>query len=76
MKQGNDDQSDSTRFKKRRSFANVSTTKQKKSIKIKNSILVKEWVQFSDEEDLLTALVDLKTKINFINQTYVIQWKL
>ena len=76
MKQGNDDQSDSTRFKKRRSFADASTTKQKKLIKIKNSILIKKWIQFSNEEDLLTALVDSEIKINLVNQIYVIQWEL
>ena len=36
MKQDNCDQSDSIRFKKRRSFADVLTTKQKRSIKTKN----------------------------------------
>ena len=76
MKQGNDDQNDSTRFKKRRSFADVSTAKQKKLIKIKDSILVKEWIQFPNEKDLLTTFVDSETKINFVNQTYVIQWEL
>ena len=76
MKQGNDDQNDSIRFKKRRSFADISTAEQKRSIKIKDSILVKRWVQFSNEEDLLTALVDSETKINLVNQVYVVQWEL
>ena len=73
MKQGNDDQNDSIRFKKRRSFADVSTTKQKKSIKTKDSILIKKWIQFPNEKDLLTAFVDSETKINFIHQIYMIQ---
>ena len=42
MKQGNCNQNNSIRFKKRRSFADISTTKQKRSIKIKNSILIKK----------------------------------
>ena len=42
MKQGNDDQNGSTRFKKRRDFADISTAKQKKSIKVKDSILIKK----------------------------------
>ena len=67
MEQGNDDQSDNIRFKKRQSFADVSTTEQKRLIKAKNSILVKGWIQFSNEEDLLTAFVDSEIKINFVN---------
>ena len=76
MKQDNDDQSDNIRFKKRRSFAGASTAKQKKLIKAKDSMLIKGWIQFSNEENLLTTLVDLKAKINLVNQIYVIQWKL
>ena len=45
----------------------------KKSIKIKNSILIKKWVQFRNEKDLLTTFIDSKTKINFVNQIYMIQ---
>ena len=73
MKQDNDDQNDNIRFKKRRSFADVLTAKQKKLIKTRNSILIKRWIQFPNEEDLLTALVDSKTKINLVNQIYMIQ---
>ena len=76
MKQDNCNQNDNIWFKNQRSFADISTTKQKKSIKIKNLILVKEWVQFSNEENLLTVFVDSKTKINLVNQIYIIQWKL
>ena len=39
-------------------------------------ILIKRWIQFSNEEDLLTIFVDSETKINLVNQIYVIQWKL
>ena len=76
MKQDNCDQNNNIQFKKWRNFANASTTKQKRSIKAKDLILIKEWVQFSNEKNLLTTLVDLKIKINLINQIYVIQWKL
>ena len=41
IKQDNCSQNDNIRFKKRRSFASVLTTKQKNLIKIKNTILVK-----------------------------------
>ena len=58
------------------SFTNVLTTKQKRLIKTKNSILIKKWVQFSNEENLLTAFIDSKIKINVINQIYVIHWEL
>ena len=76
MKQGNNDQSGNTRFKKRRSFAGASTAEQKRSIEIKDPILVKGWIQFPNEEGLLTALVDSGAKINLVNQTYVVQWEL
>ena len=72
MKQGNFKSNDNIQFKKRRSFANISMTKPKRSIKAKNSILIKKWVQFSNEKDLLTTFVNLKIKINFINWIYII----
>ena len=37
--------------------------KQKRSIKIKNLILIKKWIQFSSEENLLTTLVNLKINL-------------
>ena len=49
---------------------------QKRSIKIKNSILVKKWVKFQNEANQLTVFIDFEAKINLINQVYVMQWKL
>ena len=59
--------------KKKQRFVSVSKTKSKKSIKVKNLILVKKWVKFQSEESLLTTFVDFETKINFNNQAYAVQ---
>ena len=67
MKQDNCNLNDNILFKKRLNFIGVSTTKQKRSIKTKNSILIKKLVQFSNEKSSLIAFIDLETKINFIN---------
>ena len=72
MKQDNYDQNDSIRFKKRGTFANVSIIKQKKLIKAKDLISIKEWIQFSNEKGLLMTLVDSEIKINSIYQVYEI----
>ena len=50
-------------------------TKKNKLIKTKNTIINK-WVQFSNEENLLTTFNNSKIKISFIIQVYVIQWEL
>ena len=53
----------------------VSQTFQRRNKKInqnKNSILIKELIQFLNEKDLLITFIDSEIEINFINQTYII----
>ena len=61
---------------KKSSFANVSQAKQKKSIKIRNFIVIQNWIKFLKNERLVRAFVNFEIKINFINQVFVIQWKM
>ena len=63
-------------FKKRKNFVNVSQTKQKKSIKTRNSIVAKNLINISNNNQFIHELLNLKTKINFIKQSYVIQHEL
>ena len=62
--------------KKKTSFVNVSQAKQKKSIKTRDFIITIDWVNFLNDIRLLFELIDSKTKINFINQIYITQWKI
>ena len=72
MKQKNCSSNNNIQFKKQWSFINISTAEQKKLIKIKNWILIKELIHFSNKKDRLIIFIDLKTKINIINSVYVI----
>ena len=64
------------KIKKKANFVNVSQTKQKKSIKTRDSIMTIDWVNFLSDIRLLFELVDSKAKINLINQVYITQWKI
>jgi len=61
---------------KRSSFVDASQAKQKRQIKIVNSILVKGWTRFFNNERQVIDLIDLRAKINLINYVYVVQWEL
>ena len=63
-------------FKKLENFANVSQTKQKKLIKTRDLIVAKNWINFSNINQFIRELLNLKTKINLIKQSYVIQHEL
>ena len=65
MKQSNCNSNDSIRCKKRRNFADILTTKQKRSIRIKNLILIKRcissrinlWQYLSAQKQKLILLI-------------------
>ena len=57
-------------------MANVSQAKQKKFIKARDLIVAKNWINFSNINQFIHELLNLKTKINLIKQLYVIQHEL
>ena len=52
------------------------TNETKKQIKTRNSIVAKNWINFSNINQFIRELLNLKTKINLIKQSYVIQHEL